>query len=208
MILPDDRKKWDRMKKNNKAFTLVELLAVVVILGVITTIAVPQYNQYIEKSKRSAFVTEANGFVDSVNAGILASKYKAPVAKNDVTVVNIDMIDMENKSDQSPYGADWVINKSYVAVINEGTELDPQYAYFFAAQDEDRNAIPLTRISDIREDSNTNEARNTMEVTVQSLAGNISGVTSQKGMISGLENAINGDGDVLDWNVTTYTNQQ
>ena len=191
---------------SEKGFTLIELLAVIVILGIISTIAVPEYNGYIEKSKRSAFVTEANNYVRSVDASIVSQTFKAPVEKNDVTVVSLDMIELVSGNRKSPYGADWVKGKSYVAVINEGTVSEPSYAYYFAAQDEERNAIPLTKLEDITEDSVTNDARNTMEVTVQSLAGNISGVTSTKGIISGLENAINNDGETLDWNVTTYTN--
>ena len=91
-------------------------------------------------------------------------------------------------------------------MINEGTASEPSYAYYFAAQDTERNAIPLTKLEDITEDSVVNDARNTMEVTVQSLAGNIAGVTSTKGIISGLENIVSSDGKTLDWNVTTYTN--
>lgn len=193
------------MKKNG--FTLIELLAVIVILGIMSTIAVPQVTGHIEKSKKSAFVQMANNYVDSVNASITSEVFDAPVKNNDVTVVNIDMIELDKESVKSPYGANWVISKSYVAVVNEGSETDPKYAYYFAGQDEDRNAIPLTKISEINEKSVTNEARNTMEVTVQSLAGNISGNESVKGIISGLDNIRDESGNKIDWNVKIYTNQ-
>jgi len=192
---------------NKKGFTLIELLAVIMILGILTTIAVPQVTGYIAKSKNSAFVTFANGCVDSVRASITSSDFEAPVEKNDVTIINVDMIDMDQEVIKSPYGANWVVAKSYVAVVNEGTTVEPNYAYYFAAQDEERNAIPLQKIGNITEKSITNEARNTMEVTVQSLAGNISGSQSQKGMISGLENVMDEEGNVLDWNVRIYTKQ-
>lgn len=193
--------------KNRNGFTLIEMLAVIVILGIISTIAVPQVTKYIEKSKRDAFVVMANSCVDSVTASIVSENFDAPVKKNDVTIINLDMIELEKGDITSPYGSPWVISKSYVAVVNEGTEIDPKYAYYFAGQDEDRNAIPLTKISKITEKSVTNEARNTMEVTVQSLAGNIAGNNSTKGIISGLDNIIDEDGNKLDWNVKIYTNQ-
>lgn len=194
------------MRKRN-GFTLIELLAVIVILGVITTIAVPQVTGYIAKSKRSAFVTFANSCVDSVTASITSENFVQPKEVNDVTIINLDMIELDKEVSVSPYGANWVIAKSYVAVVNEGTSVDPKYAYYFAAQDEDRNAIPLTKISDIHEKSIVNDARNTMEVTVQNLAGNISGNNSTKGIISGLQNPVDKDGKKMDWNVTIYTKQ-
>lgn len=194
------------MKKNG--FTLIELLSVIVILGIISTIAVPQITGYIEKSKRSAFVQMANSYVDSVNASITSEVFDAPVDENDVTIVNIDMIELDKEIVNSPYGSPWIVPKSYVAVVNEGTAIDPKYAYYFAGQDEDRNAIPLTKISEITEKSVTNEARNTMEVTVQSLAGNIAGNESTKGIISGLDNIKDKEGKKQDWNVKIYTNQQ
>ena len=45
------KKLMDRIKKNNKGFTLVELIVVVAVLAVITVVAAPQYIKYVEKSK-------------------------------------------------------------------------------------------------------------------------------------------------------------
>ena len=41
-----------------KGFTLVELLAAIVLLGIIIAIAVPKYNKYIAKSKINTFVNK------------------------------------------------------------------------------------------------------------------------------------------------------
>ena len=41
----------EKIKKNNKGFTLVELIVVIAILGVLMAVLVPQYIQYVEKSK-------------------------------------------------------------------------------------------------------------------------------------------------------------
>ncbi|NLN65275.1 MAG: prepilin-type N-terminal cleavage/methylation domain-containing protein, partial [Clostridiaceae bacterium] len=43
-----------KRKRNEKGFTLVELMVVVVIIGVLTAIAVPVYNNATSKAKLNA----------------------------------------------------------------------------------------------------------------------------------------------------------
>ncbi|WP_187442633.1 prepilin-type N-terminal cleavage/methylation domain-containing protein [Rossellomorea vietnamensis] len=53
------------MKLNQKGLTLVELLAVIVIMGIIGMIAVLAIGQIIEKSKHQAFVANAHTLKDA-----------------------------------------------------------------------------------------------------------------------------------------------
>ena len=39
--------------RNNKGFTLIEVMITVAILGIITAIALPQYEQYVREARRS-----------------------------------------------------------------------------------------------------------------------------------------------------------
>ena len=66
------------MKK--KGFTLVELLAVIVILSLILVIAVPSVNRYIKQSKEKAYNTQISTIIEaaqayaSANSGLLPRK--------------------------------------------------------------------------------------------------------------------------------------
>ena len=64
------------MKNNKKGFTLVELLAVIVILGVLLLIAVPAVNNIINTSKRNAFEKQAMLALENVETMISVNSDK------------------------------------------------------------------------------------------------------------------------------------
>lgn len=67
-------KRLRRLFNNQKGFTLVELLAVIVILGIIAAIAIPSIGSIIDNSKKDAHVS---------NAEMLMSAARLAVASND-----------------------------------------------------------------------------------------------------------------------------
>lgn len=78
--------KLRKMMRNEKGFTLVELLAVIVILGIIAAIAVPSIGQIINNTKQDAH--DANG-ITMIEASRLAhaSGYKGTgTVDNDYTL--------------------------------------------------------------------------------------------------------------------------
>jgi prepilin-type N-terminal cleavage/methylation domain-containing protein len=54
------------MKKNQKGFTLVELMIVVAIIGILAAIAIPKFADMLEKSREGA----TKGNLSSLNSGI------------------------------------------------------------------------------------------------------------------------------------------
>ena len=53
-------KLFNRKKKDNKGFTLVELVIVVAILAILVGLLAPQYTKYVEKSRKAAEIGRAH----------------------------------------------------------------------------------------------------------------------------------------------------
>ena len=56
-------KLFNRKKKDNKGFTLVELVVVIAILAILVGLLAPQYTKYVEKSRKAADVSNLENIV-------------------------------------------------------------------------------------------------------------------------------------------------
>ena len=82
------------MKKNKNAFTLIELLAVIVILAVILVIAIPRILDVIETSKKDSFKNAAQLIADSAE-----KKYTENEAFGEANEITCDSVSKLNKED-------------------------------------------------------------------------------------------------------------
>ncbi len=95
--------------KNNKAFTLIELLAVIVVLGIIMLIAVTSVSGVIEKSKKDAFVATARAYINAARQKVLTDNIALPTADDDYIYVYLDKTMVEKGGITSPYGRDYIL---------------------------------------------------------------------------------------------------
>ena len=71
--------------KNIAAFSLIELLVVVAVIGILTAIAFPQYKKYLSRSKFNACVTNTDSAIRLVTSE-LAKKTGSDTSSEDILV--------------------------------------------------------------------------------------------------------------------------
>lgn len=84
-------KLFNKKKKDNKGFTLVELVVVVAILAILVGLLAPQYTKYIEKARKSSDASNLENMVRAVEVAIAdtnddtrvtAGKYKIAISSS------------------------------------------------------------------------------------------------------------------------------
>jgi type IV pilus assembly protein PilA len=105
--------------KNNKGFTLVELLAVIVILAVILLIAVPNVFGIIDKSRSDTLVSNAKMMASAARLKVTTTPSYLPSANLKVKSILLTDLDLE-KMDRDPDGGSYGAN-SYVYVARDDT---------------------------------------------------------------------------------------
>lgn len=77
-------------KKNNKGFTLVELVIVIAILAILVGLLAPQYTKYVEKSRKAADVNNMEELIKAVEVYVIDDATKNAVTPQTNVVLKLD----------------------------------------------------------------------------------------------------------------------
>ena len=99
--------------KNNKGFTLVETIAVIIILGVILSIAVPSITNVVKSTNKNRMISDAETFISEVKEYV-----ESDTIGNTSDTYTLENIKDKTKLSESPYGGNYNMESSSVTINN------------------------------------------------------------------------------------------
>lgn len=81
-------KLFNRKKKDNKGFTLVELVIVIAILAILVGLLAPQYTKYVEKTRKTADANNMEEMIKVVKVYAADPANELPAANYVITIVS------------------------------------------------------------------------------------------------------------------------
>jgi len=144
-----------------RAMTLFELLAVIVILGIILAIGFPTVTRLINNSRKDSFVANVNSYVAAAKADALSEW--AAKGESVIVIYTVDK-DKQNDPDYETFGID-VFDKGKITIeVNEEGKItkitlnEPFVGKGFKTRKNlDLNKGPITRDNIISADSEEEE---------------------------------------------------
>ena len=88
------------MKKNNSGFTMVELLAVIVILGILSVISIAAIQGVLAKARKQYYVTQKNNMVMAAQSYLNANKRFAPKVSGQYVTIDLGTLISNKYIDQ------------------------------------------------------------------------------------------------------------
>ena len=115
------------MKLNNKGFTLIEVLAVVVILSVLAAIMVPSVNYIINQNKENNYENLKNSIISAAKIYLSDNRYEISIDKlcsNNTEKINIISIN-RNEITDSKLPIKWLVDSKSLSTNSDGDIINP-----------------------------------------------------------------------------------
>ena len=127
-----------------KGFTLVELIAMMVVIGVLMAIAIPNISGIVKKNRESIGVEDVNKMIGNTKTKLETGQAKYP-KKNECTVLTLNFIDNNNDFKTGINGGYY--DKSESVIVVKKSQISGssyEYKYFFRLiEKEDGNSYVM-----------------------------------------------------------------
>lgn len=114
---------------NRKGFTLIEILAVIIILGVIMTIAVPNVLSMIDRNKKDTVIEHAKMMATQAEYTIRKDTSIEYPSEGKAIILTLEYLNTDDVS-ESPYGVNYNKSRSFVAIANKKINGLTEYKYY------------------------------------------------------------------------------
>ena len=108
---------------NNKGFTLVELISMLLVLSILMAITVPNITGILNQQKETAFVDTAERLISTAEMKILTNrKIKNPKDGNCI-IMSMDYLDKGHEIKKPADDGEYVREDSYVMIVRTGQKI-------------------------------------------------------------------------------------
>ena len=137
---------------NQKAFTMVELLAMLVVIGVLMAIAVPNIAGIIKNNRESIGIEDVNKMVGTAKQKFQTKKVKYPTEKDECVILTLKYLDDSGDYSAGPNGGVYDKDHTYI-VVRKAQKTDPpdityEYKYYVRIVEKKGDKIYQTDIQE------------------------------------------------------------
>ncbi len=145
------------MKKNG--FTLIEMIAVIIILGVILLIAVPAVSSYILNSNEGVYANDISTFIQETKLEYNDKTLGPRIEENEIMLVPVSMLTLQKGSNtESPFGK-LIDRQSYIIIKRTGKSLE----YYATVVDAESHGVVEVKEDEINRNKVGVVDKNTIE---------------------------------------------